>query len=54
MTDYVAQQWRTTYVEKTQGTAGRVAAWVLGVIAVVAIAAFATKAYWYPYAAQWW
>lgn len=54
MNDYVERQWRTTYTEGSPATGGRMAAWLLATIVIVALAAYATRSYWYPYAAQWW
>ncbi|MBC7983482.1 MAG: hypothetical protein H7Y02_06475 [Candidatus Obscuribacterales bacterium] len=53
MNDYVQQTWqRQMYANTGHGKAGLVVGWVLGVAAVIALVAYATQEYWYPYIAS--
>jgi hypothetical protein len=50
MSNYVEQMWESnTDGYRDYGKLARVSAWVVGVLALVSIAAYATQQYWYPY-----
>jgi hypothetical protein len=50
MSNYVQEMWQSQsdgYRDYSQ--LARASAWVVGVLAIVSIAAYATQSYWYPY-----
>jgi hypothetical protein len=50
MSNYVQQLWQEqTIREQQHGRAVRATAWALGVIAVISLAVFLSRDYWYPY-----
>ena len=50
MSNYVQQMWDSQpYEMRHTSKSAAIAAWVIGVLAVGSIAAFATQAYWMPY-----
>ena len=47
--NYVEQMWQSQPQREPASRTARIAAWVAGVAAVMAVAAFATRGLWYPY-----
>ncbi len=59
MSNYVQQMWDSQANgyggyggyggRREHGKGARIAGWLIGVLAVLSIAAYATQSYWYPY-----